>query len=566
MTDERVRDWVAATPPGRLRWVLVAAWVAAFATSVLGDTEPCTTADLTVCGPDLTFSVSIVACFASVVLLWWRPFVAVACAVVFAVADLLWDSVWQANVAWSVVAVLFAAYAVHLRARLSRQRAIARSASVSLPPWPSAPRRPLHLDGPHRLMAAGAVGLVLVAGGAFYAYERAVALDDVHASRAQVVEATVLSEEDEDGNQRVRIDGRPEGFPAEADVLFIEVPDVGDTVALRIDPRDSSWTHPVAEPPDRTWWVTVSLGALLVAGLLAERLTAVRVRRRLLEESHHTTGVPVRVFTDGLDFLGLLATDSTRGLAEFPVDEVLRTDTPQARRVAAPTEGFLVGDVRDGGWAALVGPGGMRLPLGPLAALPADAEVDMDTFERDPEDPRDWSEPVPMGTIPVPLPVVVEAPPWLRAAGLGATLAAICFGTWLLWDDEVGLSGAGIVFAAGSALHWGLDQAVHRVRVTASEFTMTSVFRATQSPMSAVREVRVDDDTAMVIFDDESVLEVSPPGGDGRGLAAAIERAVESMPRPLEGSGTQDRLSWSAFVFAVGAVTLVATWLTHWLA
>jgi hypothetical protein len=28
----------------------------------------------------------------------------------------------------------------------------------------------------------------------------------------------------------------------------------------------------------------------------------------------------------------------------------------------------------------------------------------------------------------------------------------------------------------------------------------------------------------------------------------------------------QDRVSWAAFVFAAGAVTLVAAWLTHWLA
>jgi hypothetical protein len=546
--------------------VLIGAWVAAFAASIAGDTEPCTTADLTVCGPDLTFSVVIVLCFGSAVLLWWRPFVAVTCAVAFAVADLAWDSVWQAKVAWSLVAVLYVAYAVHLRGRLARQRGVARSASVSLPPWSPSPRRPLHLDGPHRLMAAGAVALVLTAGGAFYGYERAVGLDDEHASRAQVVEATVLTQEDEDGNQKVRLERRPEGFPAEVDVLFMEVPEVGDTVPLRVDPRDPSWTHPIAEPPDRTWWVTLCLGALLVAALLAERLTAVRVHRRLLEDTHHTTGVPVRVFTDDLDFVGLLATDSTRGLAEFPVDEVLRPDTPQSRRVAAPREAFLVGDVRDGGWAALVGPAGMRLPLGPLAALPPGTEVDMESFDRDPEDPRDWSEAVPTGTVPMQLPVVVEAPLWLKAAGLAAALAAIAVGTWLLWDDEVGLAGAGIVFGAGSALHWGLDQIVARVRVSADGFTMTSVFRATQSPISAVSEVRVDDDTALVIFDDESVLEVSPPDGDGRGLAAAVERAVESGPHRLEGPGVQDRVSWAAFVFAAGAVTLVAAWLTHWLA
>ncbi|WP_353952315.1 hypothetical protein V6K52_02400 [Knoellia sp. S7-12] len=566
-TDERVRDWVAATPQHWLRWVLVGLWVAAFVVSVAGDTEPCSTADLTVCGPDLTFSVAIVLCFASVVLLWWRPFVAVACAVLFAIADLVWDTVRPANVAWSVVALVFVAYALHLRSRFARQREIARDVSVSLPQWSSGPQRPLHLDGSHRLMAAGAVALVLVASGAVYGYQRAVGIDDAHASRAQVVEAIVLSDEDEDGNQKVRVEGRPEGFPAEVDVLFLEVPDIGDSVPLHVDPSDPSWTHPVAEPPDQTWWVTVAVGALLLAGLLAERLLAVRVRRGALESQHHAVGAPVRVFTDGLDFVGLVATDSARGLGEFPVDEeVLRLATPEARRVAAPTEAFLVGDVRHGGWVALATSTGLRLPLGSLAALPEDAEVDMDTFGRDPEDPNDWSEPVPMGTIPVPLPIVVEAPRWLKAAGLAAAIAAVSVGTWLLWDDEVGLSGAGVVFGAGSALHWGLGQLTHRVRVTGSGFAMRSVFSAMESPMSAVKEVRVDEDVALVIFEDESVLEVIPPDGDGRGLAAAIERAVESAPRLPEGSAPHSHLSWATFVFGAGVLVLAGTWLTHWLA
>lgn len=566
-TDERVRAWVAATPRPWLRWVLAGAWGAAFTVSVVGDTEPCSTADLTVCGPDLTFSVVIVLCFASVVLLWWRPFVGVACAVLFAIADLLWDSVLAANVAWTMVALVFVAYAVHLRSRLARQREIARAASVALSPWPTGPQRPLHLDGAHRLMAAGAVALVLVASGAIYGYQRAVAVDDGHESRAQFVEAVVLSDEDEDGNQKVRFEARPEGFPAELEVLFIEVPDVGDTVALRVDPRDPSWTHPIAEPPDQTWWITAGLGALLVAGLLAERLLAVRVRRRALEGQHHALGVPVRVFTDGLDFVGLVATDSARGLGEFPVDEeVLRLATPEARRVAAPTEAFLVGDVRHGGWVALATSTGLRLPLGSLAAMPEDTEIDLNTFDRDPEDPHDWSEPVPLGTIPVPLPVVVEAPVWLRVAGAVGALAAVLVGAWLLSDKEAGFGGLPMVLAAVSFLHLGLSQVADRVRVTATGFEMSSVFTRHQSPMGTVREVRVDDeDVALVIFEDESVLEVVPPDGDGRGLAAAIERAVESAPIVSEGVAPRSRLSWSAFVFGAGVLALTVIWLTHWL-
>ncbi len=562
-TDERVHAWVAAAPLRWPRWVLAALWVSAFVVSVASDTEPCTVEEP--CGPDLRFSVVLVLCFASVVLLWWRPLVATACAVAFAVVEVLLDPVVEAKVAWTVVAAAFAAYAVHLLSVTSRQRAVAAEASAAVPPWPHGAHRPLTLDGAHRLMAAGAVALALVAGGSAYGYQRATGLEAAHLSRSQVVEAVVLTGEDEDGNQKVRLAARPEGFPAELDVLFLDVPAVGDTVALRVDPQDPSWTHEVAEPPDPTWWATLGLGALLLACLLAERLLAVRVRRRVLEQSHHRTGVPVRVFTDDLDFVGLVATDSTRGLGEFPVDEVPRLDTPEGRRTAAPTEAFLVGDVRHGGWAALVGPDGMRLPLGPLAALPPDTEVDLDSFDRDPEDPRDWSEPVPEGIVPASLPVVVEPPVWLRAAGLAAAVVAVALGTWLLWDDEVGISGAGVVFAACSALHWGLDRLAHRVRVTTSGFEMGSVLSVVESPMGAVREVRVDDDVALVLFDDESVLEVAAPDGDGRALASAIEQAAHSAPRLRDGAAPHTHRPWSLFAFGSGVLVLVTTWLVHWL-
>lgn len=562
-TDERVRAWVAAAPLRWPRWVLVALWAAAFVISVASDTEPCTVEEP--CGPDLLFSVVLVLCLASVALLWWRPLVAAACAVTFAVVEVVFDPIVEAKLAWSIVAAAFVAYAVHLLSVTARQRAVAAEASVPVPPWPSGSHRPLNLDGPHKLMAAGAVALVLVASGSVYGYERAAGLESEHRTRSQVVEALVLSDEDEDGNQRVRLAARPEGFPAELDVLFLDVPAVGDTVALRVDPRDPSWTHEVAEPPDPTWWATLGLGALLLAGLLAERLLAVRVRRRLLEQAHHATGVPVRVFTDDLDFVGLVATDSSRGLGEFPVDEVLRIDNPEGRRVASPTEAFLVGDIRHGGWAALVRSDGMRLPLGPLVALPEDTEVDMDSFDRDPEDPRDWSEPVPMGTVPASLPVVVEAAMWLKAAGLATVVGAVAVGTWILWDDEVGISGGLVVVGAGSALHWGLEQLAHRVRVTDSGFEMQSVFSAASSPMGAVREVRVDDDLALVIFHDDSVLEVEAPDGDGRSLAAAIERAAGSAPRLPEGAAPHSRLPWSLFAFGAGGLVLVLTWLAHWL-
>lgn len=563
-TDERVRQWVAAAPLRWPRWLLAGLWVAAFVLSIMGDTAPCTVESP--CGPESDFSMAVVLCFGAVVLLWWRPFVATSCAVAFAVLEVALDDVLVARVAWPLVAAAFVAYAVHVRSRGQRQREVAREASVALLPWPAGPQRPLRPDGAHRLMGLAAVALVLVAAGSVFGYERAVRLDAQHLARSGVVEGVVLTDEDDGGYQEVRLATRPEGVPEVVDVLFLDVPDVGADVALRVDPQGPGWTHPVVEPPDRTWWFTIGLGALLVAGLLAERLLSLRVRRRHLSESLHHVGVPVRVFTDDLDFVGLVATDSTRGLAEFPVDESLRIDRPEDRRVAAPTDTFLVGDVRQGGWAALASPTGLRLPMGALSPMGVDTEVDMDSFERDPEDPREWSEAVPMGTVPVALPVVVEAPPWRRVAGAVVAAAAVAVGSWLLWDDEVGLSGVAVVIGAGSALHWGLEQVVHRVRVAASGFEMSTVFTRTTSPMGGVRDVRVaDGEVALVIFDDDSVLDIVPADGDGRGLAAAIEQAVGTVPRPPEGAAPVSRLAWTVVPFVAGVAVLVGAWLTHWL-
>lgn len=563
LDDERVRQWVAAMPPRWLRWVLVTLVAGAFGFSVLGDTRPCSTADPTVCGPDPLFSVAIVFCIGSAALLWWRPYVAVACAVVFAIIDLAYDDVWQANVAWPIVAAAYVAYAVRLLRARSRQRAIAAAASVPLPPRPHAPSRPLHWDGTHRLMAAAALGLLLLSGGALWGYEQALASDAEHEVRSEVVEGTVLSPPDDDYLQRVRLDRRPEGFPAEVEVEFFDESAVGQVVQLRVDPKDPGWTHPTGEPPDRTWWLTISVGALLLAALLAERVVALRVRRGVLESRQATTGIPVRVFTDGLEFVGVVALDSTRGLAEFPVDETLLLDTPEARRVAAPSEGMLIGDVRDGGWVALAGPDGIRLPTGPLIALPPDSQVDLDSFDRDPDDPLDWSDPVPTGSEPMPLPVDIVPPVWRRALGGLVCVAALAVGGWLLWDPEVGWSGVAVVLAGAGAFEWGLEQVFSRATVSQNGFDVVTVLRRVTSPMGAVRDVRVDDETALVIFDDESVLDVSPPDGDHHALAAAIQRAVETAPPVPDGTAPQSRLAPSAFLLAAGVLTLAGVWLAQ---
>lgn len=359
---------MAAAPLRWPRWALTGLWVLAFVVSMESDDEPCTTADLTVCGPDLAFSISMTLCFAAVVLVWWRPLVAVACAVAFAAGDIAFDHVWQAKVSWSLVAAAFLMYGVHLRSSALRQRHVADEASILMVLPPQGAVR-LPSLGRWRLgMAAASAALALMAVGSCVGYVRAAALDDEHRRRSHVVSAAVLTEEDGDGYQRVRVTSRTEDVPAELDIYFLDVPDVGDGVVVRVDPEDLSWTHPVAEPPDRTWWLTVALGAVLLAALLVERLVSTRVRQRWLAGESFSTGVPVRA-ADRDGQLRVRALDSNRGLARLDCHPRLEEehDTWQAIR-PAPTDIYLVGDVRDGGWAALRRGSHVMLPRSPLSA------------------------------------------------------------------------------------------------------------------------------------------------------------------------------------------------------
>jgi hypothetical protein len=367
-TDERVREWVAAAPRRWPRWILTGLWIAAFIVSMESDDEPCTTADLTVCGPDLAFSVSITFCFAALVLVWWRPLVAAVCAVVFAGADIAFDYLWQAKVSWSVVAVAFVLYAAHLRSSAVRQRRMAHEASVPLVTRPQVAVRLPPLNQWQVGMAVASFVLVLVVVGTAIGYLQAVARDADHVRGSEVVAATVLTDEDDDGYQRVRVTSVPEGVPAELDIYFLDVPDVGEGVSIRVDPDDLSWTHPVAEPPDRTWWVTIALGALVLAALLLERLVSMRARQRWLGSEPFASGVPVRAADRGGE-LRLRSLDSSRPLAR------LDSDTPFEEERAAgwslgPTlpDTYLVGDVRDGGWAMLTRGAQVIVPRGPLLA------------------------------------------------------------------------------------------------------------------------------------------------------------------------------------------------------
>lgn len=509
------RRWVAPERVRWRRWALTAASGVAFAVSVVGEPDvPCSVEDPAFCGPDLTFSLAIVLALATVALLWWRPFVAAGCAVAFAVLDLVFDDVWTANVAWPLVAALHVAHVVALRREQAGQRALAERVSVPLPVRDTPADRPRSAAGrlgPHHL---GGALLAVVAVGCIGMLLRAEASDRTHLARSEVVRGTVTGVSDDEYTIIIRLD-RGQGRPAQQIELEpYDVYDVGDDVLVRVDPTDPGWSHLVAEPPDRTWWASISLGAGLLAVLLVERPWTARMRRGAFLAHPPTHGVPVRCAVGEVGDTVVACVDRDVFFAGL--------DTVDEPGQGLPEEGetfpdrvepaHLVGDVRPGGWCALVTSDGVRLPDGPLRAL-EDLPTfrDVETWDEDEEDPLVGTSPVPAESLPAGLPV--HRGPSLAQRGLGAsaTLAATAFGLWMLEPADIGpIQAVFVVLICLEGARWAVGLAVDSVTVDRDAITLRSALQRSRVPMADIVEVRCSSVDVVLVTRGEDILEFGP--------------------------------------------------------
>lgn len=513
-TLDLARGWVAPTRDPWRRRGLAAASVAAFALSVLGDTDTrCTADDPSICGPDLTFSLTVVLAVATVALLWWRPVVAAACAVGFAVMDLTYDDVWTANVAWPVVAALHVLHVVALQRDGARQRAIAARALVPVPvahPPATSARSAARPIGPAHLAA---LVLAVVALATLGVLLREQASNQAHLARSRVVHATV-DEVSDDDTVTVRLDRGPSAAPGLVELEPLDPYEVGDDVLVRVDPVDPGWTHLAAEPPDPTWWASVSAGAALLSLLLVERLLTARMRRGAFLAHPPTRGVPVRCVVDEADVALVSCTDAGVVFADLDVVPHGRHagDDERAEELAPA---HLVGDVRHGGWCAVVTARGVELPEGPLRALWELPRVE-DIAADDGRDPREWADPVPVDAVPARLPVRLAPSVLERGLWAGVALLAVAFAGWLLDPvDGDWLGGLFVVLFGVESAHWALSRATRSVTVDHAGLTLGSALRRVRIPISQVREVRCTGTHVVVTRSDEDVVEIGPFAGAG---------------------------------------------------
>ncbi|MGW7685502.1 hypothetical protein ACWGID_32470 [Kribbella sp. NPDC054772] len=159
MTDDLAARWANTVVPSWIyRWLMPAAWIGAIVVSIVSDTGGvlCSPDDPSICGPDPSFAIAMVACFGSLLLLWWQPAVAAALGVLFLLLELQYDDVAGARLAWTVYGALCVALLVAMVISRQGQRSLTEDLL----------RRPVTLPAAApvrvsiRLLLAGALVLV----------------------------------------------------------------------------------------------------------------------------------------------------------------------------------------------------------------------------------------------------------------------------------------------------------------------------------------------------------------------------------------------------------------------
>ncbi|HEY9335613.1 MAG TPA: hypothetical protein VIQ79_14370 [Kribbella sp.] len=512
MTGALAARWARTVVPSwTYRWLLPAVWLGAIVASVIGDTSNCSVEHPTVCGPDRTFSLAMIACFASLALLWWQPIVAALAGLVFMALDLRYDDVASARVAWTVYGALCAVLLVWVFTSCLRQRSLAGRMHPEQVQIPEAAR----IGVTSRLLVA--VALALVGAAAFGLMSWQDQREEIHLRRA-VEQTAVAKSLNDEGELALQL---PDGSGRTVSVAGDY--DTGEQIPILVDPADRDWLRLRAELADYTFWYTVAGGAWLLSLLFA--LRDLRLRRARPRRSWSGPAMPVRIdphvsgaFTvrsaDGTVLLGFLEAglDDEEGdlrlLEAFSaLDDEEQGDAPaKLKREWAQTlnryrgDALLVGDLAEGSWPTLVFGGQTLRPVSPFRAprklpwhdetagsLPTDFEPAEDLPTAPPVEPaRD----VPM----LPWEVPLQARSWWSLPALIAVLLVgpLAVGAFANWGDWYAalmatLAGAQLVHSLGS-------RALFRVTATATDLWIRTGWTDRRLSWRAVESVEVEDE------------------------------------------------------------------------
>jgi hypothetical protein len=583
MTADLATRWANTVVPSWLyRWLMPAGWLAAIVVSVASDTGRCSVEDPTVCGPDRTFSLAMIACVASLVLWWWQPRLAAAAGLLFLVPELRYDDVEGARTAWTVYATACAVVLAWMALSRRRQRALTADVprrQVMIPPAKS-------VGLTSRLIVAAV--LVVVGAAALGVMRWQDQREEVHVRRA-VEQIATAGDTDDDGDLKLTL---PDGSTRTVTVLDDYEP--GARIPVLIDPADAHWIRLRAELADYTFWYTVAGGVWTLAVLLV--LRDIRLRRARPREAWTSAALPIRIdpdvsatfairSADGAVLLGFLPVDlddkeaDGRLFTAFDLlDEEEAAGAPAAlRREWARTlrryqnKALLAGDLAEGGWPTiLIGDVPLR-PAAPFRAprrtpwsvesvegLPADLEL------TDPDAPVPHSSVEPTQTLPtLPWEVPIEPVPWwARPALVGIVVAApVAVGALAAWDDWIAaLVGLSI---AGRSMHYLGERVFYRVVATATEVRIRTGWFERVLNWRSVASVQIDEDrVSLETEEDWHVIDGIRSGQTAR-VAAVFEtlrlRARIGLPTPAGRRQIAPALLIEGGCFAVCALVLALT-------
>ncbi|TDD60153.1 hypothetical protein E1263_12015 [Kribbella antibiotica] len=571
MTGELAARWVRAVVPSWIyRWLMPVGWVAALVVSAISDTGNCSIDDP--CGPDRTFSLVMIVCFASLALWWWQPTLAAAAGVLFLVLDLRYDDVAGARTAWTVYGAVCAAVLVWLVASSRRQRLLVAGV----------PRRQLSIPAAARPGVTARVllasALVVVGVAALFVMRWQDQREDAHLQRA-VEQTAVVERVTNDGDLVLKLpDGRTHTTTLTDDYA------VGAQIPLLVDPADTDWFRPRAEPADNTWWYTVAGGAWLLALLLA--LRDVQMRRARPPQSWTGQGLPVQIepaasmafavrSADGavlLGFVDLELDDEESDMALAEAFDALDDEEAEApARLRQEWEGtlrkyrgeaLLIGDLAEGSWPTIVLGDQVMRPVAPFRAprlvLWRKESVEGLSDEPD-EDVPAKSEIEPARDLPQ-LPWVVpvrsqwwERPLWIAALVLTPAAA------WLLprWFDTY--AGIAACVLGLQLVHFVGNQVFYRITTTATVVSIRSgwferglLWRSVKA--IDVAENRVELETG---DDDWVVFTVDEPQQVAGVFEALRLRSNTGLPAEAVGRRVSPVLLVDAVVLAVCVAVLL---------
>lgn len=554
---------------------------------------PCSVDDLTVCGPDPAFSIIVSIFLAALVVGWWLPLLAATAAVSFVTAYFTIYDFTPDQILFAAWAALHVGYVIYLRRARATQRRLATQAVVPVPSDWLGQVEAGRMGTLHRVLLAGAplgIAVALIAG---VLYQQALAEDRDLARGSQVVTATVTGVSSDGYTISVTLDRTIEGMPETVELEPIDTYGLGEQVPLRINPAAPDWTHLVAEPPDRTYWLFLAAAALLAGAGCSGFALHTDLRRRVLTAARPDLGVPVRVLrVPGEPGAGIAVVDSDLVCADTPLgipaaEEKLAIAVLDEDSVVPAEWGLVTGDFCDGGYVAIVTKDVAVAGTGTIRIAPE--LIPFDESWSDPEDEEDIgallsrSEPLAVdgsGAV-LELPWRDETTVVGRLVGvawlLGAVLAMAL--TWWLptGDEPLSIWNAIIVSAAfGNALVNGAAILLARASVDESEVRIVTLWRSYITPLGAIAQVRTAPGTVLLMVseehdsrlvvgsdgeseeDDEDLI-ILEAGEEDVALARAVDRARDVAASQTSGPlGTVIRWRWTVGAAVVAAAAQLA--------